>query len=60
MNVNGIGAAGYLVAGYESRRVERNTAGKNFSGQIENVKSTQGTGIMLYISNPEDGFGGNF
>ena len=55
MAIGGIGATGYPTAGYEIRRTERNIAGKNFSGQMGNVKSTQGTGITLYISNPEDG-----
>lgn len=55
MNVNGIGAAGYPVAVYETRRAQRNTAGNGFAGQMGNVKSTQGTGITLHISNPEDG-----
>lgn len=55
MAISGIGATGYPTAGYEIRRTERNIAGKNFSGQMDNVKSTQGTGITLYISNPEDG-----
>lgn len=55
MSISGIGATGYPAAGYEIRRTARNIAGKNFSGQMGNVKSTQGTGIMLYISNPEDG-----
>ena len=34
MNVNGIGAAGYLAAGYETRRAERNVAGGNFADAI--------------------------
>ena len=42
MIIGGVGATGY-PAGYETRRVERNTAGKNFSGQIGNVKSTHST-----------------
>lgn len=54
MAIGGIGATGYTV-GYETRRTERNTTGKSFSGQMSNVKSTQGTGIALHISNPEDG-----
>ena len=53
MNVNGIGTTGYTV-GYESI-TEKNTISKKFSGQMGNVKSTQGTGITLYISNMEDG-----
>lgn len=54
MAIGGIGATGYTV-GYETRRTERNTTGKSFSGEMSNVKSTQGTGITLHISNPEDG-----
>ena len=33
MSVSGIGAAGYPVAGYETRRTERNAAGGNFAKQ---------------------------
>ena len=33
MSVSGIGAAGYPVAGYETRRTERNVAGENFAKQ---------------------------
>lgn len=47
MAVGGIGTTGYPVAGYETRRAERNSVSKNFSGQMDNVKSTQGTGITL-------------
>ncbi|MCM1400051.1 MAG: hypothetical protein NC225_11295 [Clostridium sp.] len=55
MSVNGVGAAGYPAAGYETRRAQRNTAGSGFAGQMGNVRSTQSKGITLYISNPEDG-----
>ena len=34
MNVNGIGATGYPAAGYETRRTERNVAGRNFADAI--------------------------
>ncbi len=34
MNVNGIGAAGYPVAGYETRRAQRNAADGNFADAI--------------------------
>ena len=40
MNVNGIGAAGYPVAGYETRRTERNVAGGKFADAI-NKAATQ-------------------
>lgn len=41
MSVNGIGAAGYPSAGYETRRTERNTAGRNFAKQAaEAVQAT--------------------
>ncbi len=33
MNVNGIGTAGYPVAGYETRRTERNVARGKFAEQ---------------------------
>ena len=38
MNVNGIGA-GYPAAGYETRRTERNVAGRNFADAIPVVAS---------------------
>lgn len=34
MAIGGIGTTGYTV-GYETRRMERNTAGKNFAEEIE-------------------------
>ena len=39
MNVKGIGA-GYLTAGYETRRTERNVAGKNFAEQASQATAT--------------------
>lgn len=69
MNVNGIGAAGYPVMGYETGRTERNTAGRNFVGQMGNVATTKtyniyieddmlysggnGTGLSFYIKYAE-------
>lgn len=55
MSVSEIGATGYPMAGYKTRNAQRNTAGSTFAGQMGDVKSTQGTGITLYISNPDDG-----
>ena len=58
MSVSGIGAAGYMMAGYETRRAQRNIAGKNYADQMCNmVQSTQtssGT-FELHISNDKDG-----
>ncbi len=55
MSVNGIGTAGYLMAGYETKRTGSNVADRSFAGHMGNVKSTQSTGITLHISNEEDG-----
>lgn len=54
MSVSGIETTGYPV-GYETRRSKRNTTSSNFAGEMRNVKNTQGAGITLYISNPDDG-----
>ena len=54
MAIGRIGATGYPV-GYETRRTERNTAGRNFAGKIGSVASTQRTNFTLHISNEEDG-----
>lgn len=40
MNVNGIGATGYPAAGYETRRTERNVAGRNFAEQAAQATAT--------------------
>ncbi len=53
MNVNGIGAAGYPVAGYETRRT-----GRNYADQMCNmVPAAQASGgtFELHISNDKDG-----
>ncbi len=39
MSVSGIGTAGYPVAGYETRKTERNVAGGSFAKQA--AKTTQ-------------------
>ena len=54
MAIGRIGATGYPV-GYETRRTERNTAGRNFAGKLGSVASTQRTNFTLHISNEEDG-----
>lgn len=55
MSISGIGAAGYPIVGDKTRRIQRNARGKSFAGQMNDVQSAHGTGITLYISNPEDG-----
>lgn len=58
MNVNGIGAAGYMTAGYETKKTRRNMAGKEYADPISNaVQTTQmpsGT-FELHISDDEGG-----
>ena len=57
MNVNGIGA-GYPAAGYETRRTERNVAGRNYADQMcSMIPATQSSGgtFELNISNDKDG-----
>lgn len=44
VNVNGIGA-GYPVAGYETRRTERNAVGRNYADQMcSMIPATQSSG----------------
>ena len=40
MSISGIGTAGYPVAGYGAKRTQQNTAGKNFTAQVNNVAGT--------------------
>lgn len=65
MNVNGIGAAGYPSAGYETRRTERNVSGRNFAEQAaeaegknaaEKSASSVWEGDMV-VSQPPNYFG---
>ncbi len=42
MNVNGIGA-GYPIVGYETRRTERNVAGRNFAEQAADAAQATAT-----------------
>ena len=56
MNVNGIGAAGYPAAGYETRRAERNVTGGNFADAINKAARTEapkGTDIFRPESSDE-------
>lgn len=43
MSISGIGAAGYPTAGYETRRTERNVAGKNFAEQAAEAAQATAT-----------------
>ncbi len=53
MNVNGIGAAGYPAAGYETRRARRNYADQ-MCNMVPAAQSSGGT-FELHISNDKDG-----
>lgn len=43
MSISGIGAAGYPAAGYETRRMERNVAGRNFAEQAAEAAQATAT-----------------
>ncbi len=47
MNVNGIGAAGYLATGYTTKRTQQNVAGKIFAEQVNNVASKKGHTVYM-------------
>ena len=57
MSVSGIGTAGYPVAGYETRKTERNVAGGSFAKQA--AEAAQATGqtstATLHGSDEETG-----
>ncbi len=53
MNVNGIGAAGYPAAGYETRRARRNNADQ--MGNMSPTTQASGGTFELHISNDKDG-----
>ena len=52
MNVNGIGA-GYPVAGYETRKAERNAAGGNFADAINKAATRKETNTFRPESSDE-------
>ena len=58
MSVSGIGTTHYPIAGYETRKAQRNTTGMDYTNQMCNmVQTTQmssGT-FELHISNDKDG-----
>ncbi len=56
MNVNGIGAAGYPAAGYETRRTERNVAGGSFAKQAAETAQAAGTATAA-LHGAEEGSG---
>ena len=47
MSVNGIGVAGYPVAGYTTKRTQQNTAGKSFAEQVNNVAGKKGHTVYM-------------
>ncbi len=47
MNVNGIGASGYPVTGYETRKTERNVAGGNFAKQAAEAEQAAGRATAI-------------
>ena len=47
MAIGGIGTTGYTV-GYETRRMERNTAGKNFAEEIEKTVNVDNREAVQY------------
>lgn len=58
MSINGIGAAGYPAAGYETRRTERNVAGGDFAKQAAQATATlhgadEGSGDITVFSGAE-------
>ena len=58
MSVNGIGTTGYPIAGYETRKAQRNTTGMDYTNQMCNmVQTTQMSSgaFELHISNDKDG-----
>ena len=52
MNVNGIGA-GYPAAGYETRRTERNVAGRNFADAMNKAATKKETNTFRPESSDE-------
>ena len=55
MSINGIGTTHYPIAGYETRKAERNVAGGNFAKQAAKATHTSGGTFELHISNDKDG-----
>ena len=53
MSINGIGAAGYPAAGYETRRTERNVAGRNFADAISKAATKNETPKETNAFRPE-------
>lgn len=47
MSVNGIGASGYPMAGYTTKRTQQNTAGKKFAEQVNNAASKKGYTVYM-------------
>ncbi len=56
MSVNEIGAAGYLMSGYETRKTERNVAGGNFAKQAAEAAQAAGQAAAI-LHGAEEGSG---
>ena len=57
MSVSGIGTTGYPIAGYDTRKTERNVAGGNFAKQAEEAAqaTAQASTAILHGSDEETG-----
>ena len=57
MGINGIGTTGYPIAGYDTRKTERNVAGGNFAKQAEEAAqaTAQASTAILHGSDEETG-----
>ena len=57
MSVSGIGTTGYQIAGYDTRKTERNVAGGNFAKQAEEAAqaTAQTSTAILHGSDEETG-----
>ncbi len=47
MGINGIGAGGYPVTGYTTKRTQQNAAGKRFADQVNNVAGKKGHTVYM-------------
>ena len=49
MGINGIGAAGYPVTGYTTKRTQQNATEKGFAEQVNNVASAKPHTSVVYM-----------
>ena len=57
MSVIGIGTTGYPIAGYDTRKTERNVAGGNFAKQVAEAAQAAGTASTVTLHGAEEGTG---